>query len=186
LAGLTNDAIIKRIKIKNMKKQGFTLIELIIVVAIIALLAAATFVAVDPAKRIGQANDAQRWSAVTALADAYMTYLVDHNGTAPTTTTNGVTYFIQHEIGGAVINLPDIGSCVATTSPAIQSMLAVDLGALVNDGYIGQIPVDPVTSSDVYNDGSGYYFYRDAMGKMIIGACASSTYGSDAVIRVVR
>ena len=42
-------------------KKGFTLIELIIVVAIIALLAAATFVAVNPAKRIGEANDAQRW-----------------------------------------------------------------------------------------------------------------------------
>ena len=49
-------------------KKGFTLIELIIVVAIIALLAAATFVAVNPAKRIGEANDAQRWSDITAIA----------------------------------------------------------------------------------------------------------------------
>jgi prepilin-type N-terminal cleavage/methylation domain-containing protein len=55
---------------KNFNIKGFTLIELIIVIAVIALLAAATFVAVDPAKRIGMARDAQRWSDITAIADA--------------------------------------------------------------------------------------------------------------------
>ncbi|PLX26244.1 hypothetical protein C0580_00420, partial [Candidatus Parcubacteria bacterium] len=44
----------KIINFIHMKQKGFTLIELIIVIAIIALLAAATFVAVDPAKRIGE------------------------------------------------------------------------------------------------------------------------------------
>ncbi len=40
-------------------KNGFTLIELIIVIAIIALLAAGTFVAVNPAKRVGDSQNAQ-------------------------------------------------------------------------------------------------------------------------------
>ncbi|MDQ5970976.1 MAG: hypothetical protein QG603_753, partial [Patescibacteria group bacterium] len=45
-----------------MKKtfKGFTLIELIIVIAVIALLAAATFVAINPAKRVGDANNSRR------------------------------------------------------------------------------------------------------------------------------
>ena len=43
---------------KSSLNKGFTLIELIIVVAIIGLIAAAAFVAIDPAKRIGNANNA--------------------------------------------------------------------------------------------------------------------------------
>ena len=38
-----------------MNKKAFTLIELIIVIAIIAILAAFSFVAINPGKRIGQA-----------------------------------------------------------------------------------------------------------------------------------
>ena len=79
------------------KQKGFTLIELIIVIAIIALLAAATFVAVNPAKRIGDANNAQRWSDVTAIADAWSTYVADNTGTLATTShfQDGVTCFIS-------------------------------------------------------------------------------------------
>ena len=69
---------------KILKNSGFTLIELIIVVAIIALLAAASFVAINPGKRVGDANNAKRWSDITAIADAYSAYLVDNGGTHPT------------------------------------------------------------------------------------------------------
>ena len=95
-----------------MNKKGFTLIELIIVVAIIALLAAATFVAVNPAKRIGEAQDAQRWSDVTAIADAYMKYAVDNSGSYVTSTTNGATYHIATTTGGT----HSASHCTATTT----------------------------------------------------------------------
>jgi prepilin-type N-terminal cleavage/methylation domain-containing protein len=148
-----------------MNKKGFTLIELIIVIAIIALLAAATFVAVDPAKRIGEARDAQRWSDVTAVADAYMKYLVDNNGVAASTTIiNGTDYFIQHTAGAAVTSAP--ASCPASTTVTTGS--PVDLHALVTNGYIGDIPDDPAGTD---NDGTDYYFYADAQGKIIVGAC---------------
>lgn len=163
-----------------MRNQGFTLIELIIVIAIIALLAAATFVAVDPAKRIGEAQDAQRWSDVTAIVDAYMKYLVDNTGTAVTSTNNGTTYFIQHTAGADTTDAPD--TCVASTTIASE-LNAVDLHGLVTNGYIGDIPDDPVGTDA---DGTDYYFYKDATGKVIVGACTSSTYGDDAVIRAIR
>jgi len=61
---------------KNQKK-GFTLIELLIVIAIIAVLAAIIFVAVDPAKRGAQSRDARRSAEVTSILNAVMTYIVD-------------------------------------------------------------------------------------------------------------
>lgn len=161
--------------------KGFTLIELIIVIAVIALLAAATFVAINPAKRVGDANNAKRWSDITAIADAYNAYLADNSGTNPTTTpapTAGVTYSIATTTGGDG-NLAICGSSTGNNTTTAQY---IDLAALVTAGYIGQVPTDPsYVATDSYN--TGYYFYRESTGKMIVGSC--ETYNTTN-IEVVR
>lgn len=155
-----------------MKKEGFTLLELIIVVAVIALLAAATFVAVDPAKRIGNARNAQRWADITAMADAYMNYTADNSGSYVTSTTNGTTYQIQNVRSGATT----VGTCTASTT----ATTFVSLFGLVDGGYIGTINNDPGGAD---NHSTDYYFMKDANGTVTVGAC--STYNSQ-TIRVLR
>lgn len=167
---------------KTMKKAGFTLIELIIVIAIIALLAAATFVAVNPAKRIGDANNAQRWSDVVAIADAYVTYLADNSGAHPTTTpepSSGVTYAIATTTGGTWAASSCDDDTGATTTTAL-----IDLEALVSGGYIGQIPTEPTVTGV---DRTGYYFYTDGS-TYTIGSCKTyeASGAANAVIKVVR
>lgn len=165
-----------------MKKfKGFTLIELIIVIAVIALLAAATFVAINPAKRVGDANNARRWSDITAIADAYSAYLADNGGTHPTTTptpTAGVTYSIATTTGGTAF-----ATCAAKTGNPTTTTALVDLSALVTGGYMGQIPLDPnfTYSTDARN--TGYYFYRESTGKMIVGSCDSYNAQNIEVVR---
>jgi len=156
----------------KLTQKGFTLIELIIVIAIIALLAAATFVAVNPAKRIGDANNAQRWADITAMADAWSLYLADNSGTAPAAATNGTTYTIATTTGGTFGS----DACTATTTTDLLS-----LGTLVTSGYIGAIPIDPEMTAPV--DRTDYYFYTDSTGAIKVGAC--ETYNS-ANIEVVR
>ncbi|HEX9679693.1 MAG TPA: type II secretion system protein, partial [Candidatus Saccharimonadales bacterium] len=71
----------------NRKRSGFTLIELLIVIGIIAVLAGIIYVAIDPARRLGEARDAERWGSVNAVLNAVLKYTVDNGGTLPTNLT---------------------------------------------------------------------------------------------------
>ena len=169
-----------------MKQKGFTLIELIIVVAIIALLAAATFVAVNPAKRIGDAQNAQRWADVTAIADAWSTYIADNSGSLPTTTNAQVTtlenttYLITTSTWAVPLN-PTVELCTAS-STAVSSN-PIGLKALVDGGYIGKINTDPSYVVGTHLDDTLYYLFYSSTGTVTVGAC--ETYNSQ-VIKVVR
>src|SRR3989344_4512694 len=55
-------------------KSAFTLIELLIVIAILGVLAAAVLVAIDPGKRTAQARDVKRKGDVNAIANALIGY----------------------------------------------------------------------------------------------------------------
>ncbi len=63
-------------KVKNNK--AFTLIEVLLVIAIIAVLAAAVFVAINPAKNISDARNTQRRSDVTQILNAISQGFIDN------------------------------------------------------------------------------------------------------------
>jgi len=65
------------------KRKGFTLIEIIIVVAIIAILASAVIIAINPAKNLRQARNATRWTQMNAAANGVYSYVIDHQGLFP-------------------------------------------------------------------------------------------------------
>ncbi len=66
------------------KEKGFTLIELLIVIGIIAILAAAVIIAINPGRQFTQARNATRWSHVNSIANAIYAYAVDNDGVFPT------------------------------------------------------------------------------------------------------
>lgn len=157
---------------KKLKQRGFTLIELILVIAIIIIIAAAIFVALNPAKRIGDANNSKRWSDVNQTLNAIHQYAVDNNGSMPNSGTWAVTNYYALGTAGAGCDT----TCTAQTTQAA----CLNLTDLTTNNYIGFIPMDPVTGTAANTD---YYAQRTAGGIVTVGAC--DTYNS-AVINVKR
>jgi type II secretion system protein G len=65
-------------------KKGFTLIELLLVIAILGALAAATVMAINPTRRINQANDTKGKNDISQISTALNAYFTS-NSTYPTT-----------------------------------------------------------------------------------------------------
>ena len=154
--------------------QGFTLIELLIVIAIIAILAAVVFVALDPASRFKKARDARRQSDVENIAAAVVTYQVDNDGSLPTAVsalTAGSAYIVGTATTGC-----DSG-CTATTTQAS----CVDLAGLVTGGYLGSVPMDPASGTTAAK--SLYYIIKNSTGTLTAGACTPELETTIAVTR---
>lgn len=129
-------------------QKGFTLIEILLVVAAIAILAGIVIVAINPAKQLGDTRNAERKSAVNTILNAVTQYAVDNNGVLPAgigTTTAEVC------ATGAV-------SCVGF----------VDLTVLTTNGrYLVSIPNEP---QKVNANGAGYQIVRDVNGRITVSA----------------
>lgn len=158
-----------------MKNKGFTLIELIIVVAIIGLLAAATFVAIDPAKRIGDANDAQRWADVTSILNGILTYTADSNS-LPTQVDGSADVYYIIEDGSANTAPTEItaDSCKEVTSNG--GLAGMALGSSLVDKYLATMPKDPRITSATST--TQYYIKKSTNGRITVGACEHYQSGS--------
>jgi prepilin-type N-terminal cleavage/methylation domain-containing protein len=128
--------------------RGFTLIEFLLVIGIIAVLAAIVIVAINPTKQLADARNAQRRSDVTTILNAVYQYVIDNNGTLPA----GITT-TSKEI------------CVTGTTDCDGN--GINLDALTGS-YIVKLPVDPQAGSTA--TGTDYLIVQNAAGRITVSA----------------
>lgn len=146
------------------------MIELLIVIAIIAILAAVVFVALDPATRFADARDARRASDAVELIHAVKIDQVD-NGGSYMTEIDGLTNTDVYMIGTDVAGCDDQNAVCDTA--VTSDTHCVDLGALVTDGYMGAIPISP-DGDGTWDEGvTGYTVEKRGNGILYIRACES-------------
>jgi prepilin-type N-terminal cleavage/methylation domain-containing protein len=109
-------------KESNQKKaleKGFTLIEILIVIGIIAILAAIVLVAINPARQFAQANNTQREANVNAILNAIGQYAVDNKGEIPGDISTGADPLADDS--GTPANADICSDLVPTYLPALPT-----------------------------------------------------------------
>lgn len=146
--------------------KGFTLMELLLVMAILAILSAVVMVAINPTKHFIEARDAERQSEVYAIVNALHQYALDHESSFPENLTTEEREICQT---GSV-------SCVGM----------YDLSILTDDEiYLITMPVDPECEQENSACGAGetgYLLSLTATGRISV----SAPYAEEGEIAVTK
>src|SRR5215471_18239898 len=130
-----------RTNIKKYSQQGFTLLEVLLVVAIISILAGIVIIAINPGKNLADTRNAQRAADINTIASAVSQYILDKGGLPPAGGGTGITT-VPTEI-------------CATNAPSCTSL--VDLSPLTtNSQYVTAIPMEPQCATLCAAHGTGY------------------------------
>ncbi len=129
------------------RRAGFSLIELLLVIAIMAVLMFVTILALNPSKQLADARNAQRQSDVNAIINAAHKYLVDHDA-LPVDIPLGTSEEICR-----------------TGDEGLPCAHGVRL-EMLSGTYVAELPRDPL--APVTGTGTRYWIVKDAAGRMTV------------------
>ena len=143
-------------------KRGFTLIELLVVISIIAVLATAVILVINPAELIKQARDSTRISDLAALNSAISLYLADVAspglGGAGGTSCSSVTELCT---SGTSARKSGGGACTPNATTTVDGLgwISVDMADISSGSPLSRLPIDPNNGSANCGAGLEACFY---------------------------
>jgi prepilin-type N-terminal cleavage/methylation domain-containing protein len=137
---------------RNIHQKGFTLIEILLVVAAIAILAGIVILAINPSKQLGDTRNSARHADVTTILNAVYQYAVDHDGTLPVSITTTSKEICAGDVA---------------TSTCSSSNLASLKELVWNQRYLTAIPIAPQAP---VGNGTGYFIVKTADNRITVTA----------------
>ena len=123
------------------------MLEILLVVAAIAILAGIVIVAINPGKQLGTTKNADRQASVNTILNAVYQYSIDNGGSLPASITTTQTEICK--VGATCTGL-------------------IDLSVLTDNAvYIVDLPADPTGAS---TNGIGYEILKTANGRVTVVA----------------
>ncbi len=180
-----------------MKRRAFTLIELLIVIAIVAVLAVTVILTLNPSELLRQARDSNRLSDLASLNSALGAYQASGGNSMG---SSSVVYVSIPDTSStcANLNLPSLPSGWAyncrTTSTYLNAngtgWIPVNLSHVDQGSPLTKLPVDPSNTTTT----GQYYTYSTATSSFEVGVSLESTKylsasysdGGNDVLRVER
>lgn len=135
---------------------GFTLIEILLVIAILSILLVVVFASLNPAQRLQDTRDANRWNGVNQVLTAMHEYIVDNNGSYPGEWTSRST-------------TKELGTCTTGNANCSGVSDCVDLVGNSLASYLGSSPIDPDT--DQGSATTTGYTIVESNGIITVAAC---------------
>lgn len=133
--------------------KGFTLIEILVVIAIIGVLSTVLVVSVNPARQLARARDSQRETDLIAILSSILQYSSEHSGELPDTDGNPATS-----------NFPTAATCIGTDVGCFNLAGAGEVGEEMVPVYMVSMPYDPKTGTPPGD--TGYTVYVDVNGRL--------------------
>jgi prepilin-type N-terminal cleavage/methylation domain-containing protein len=146
-------------------EDGFTLVELLVVIGILGILMAVTIVAINPVQQFQSARNATRRSDIANILDAIYQYEASNTGTVPPT-------------------LASVSTTAGTPSPIATSGTGfVNPCTDLVSNYMADIPLDPSSGTKTGGTGStcgatsytsGYTIYKTGVRFTVIASSAEN------------
>lgn len=150
-------------------RPGFTLLEILLTIGIIAVLATVVVVSLDPVNRFQDARNSRRLADIQSILSAVHQYVIDNGGTYPAgldtterqigTATSGCNLGEKCSVGGE-------NDCLDLSSTLAR--------------YLKDIPFDPDTGSEALTH---YSIQLDSNNIVTVKACDSTDDDIDSVSR---
>ncbi|MEX2054045.1 MAG: hypothetical protein WD883_00665 [Candidatus Colwellbacteria bacterium] len=134
-------------------------IEILLIIALIAIPLGLAFVVFSPDGETSDAHDIQRYTDINSIIDAIRLYVIDNDGAFPSGIVDGGAYRVLGT---------NVTRCDVTCGTRKTSGACLDLSTDLIPRYLFEIPQDPISGTP---GDTGYYIKR--VGNVItVGACS--------------